>query len=78
MSPELGLQMDDISNSYYGFDGLSRHMEESSGYFRSSLKTTGLNPSVQHPTATPGSSYHSLKLPFDLSVKTAEKIASQA
>jgi hypothetical protein len=40
------------------------------GHFLSSLKITGLNPSGQHATATPGSSYHSGNqgLPPNLSV----------
>lgn len=47
-------------------------------HVRSNLKMCGLDPSVQHATATPGSSYHSGKLPFDLSVIVTPKTASQA
>lgn len=39
---------------------------------------TGLNPSGQHHTATPGSSYHSKKSPPDLSATIPQKMASQA
>jgi hypothetical protein len=53
---------------------------EDPGYFRSSLKITGLNPSGQHATTTPGSSYHSgcHGLPPNLSVIINGNIVSHA
>ena len=64
---------------YYDFDALRKHTEDLY-YFRSSLKITGLNPSGQHATATPGSSkysgYHGL--PPNLSVIINGNIVSQA